>query len=461
MKGEQLRLLIVFLLLFAGFALQPFPCGAASETNTGLDERQRMRIFDKVWQTIQKWYYDPTFGGVDWKATGKDFRQRAVVAPGDEAFHTLIAEMLALLNDTHTYYEPPVNYSALARAGAAERRFAVAEIEGQFVVTSVDPALASQSGIRPGLVLRTINGQPVEARVRDVDALIRRSVGLSSEKVLAFFRRQQILRTPAEQPKILAFVDPMGNPVEARIDKAMPSRMEPPVTSRRLASELGYVRWTTWDLALTDEIRTHLASLGNVSGLIIDLRRNQGGDPQVAVDVLSCLFKEAVPYGLFYGRISPPKIKSHPCSHTYMGPVAVLIDGESGSTSEIFANLIQENRRGLLVGQPSAASVVYHRHEEVRGGGRIFIGLWGYKSPQGRRLQGTGVVPDVMAETTIAGLWEGRDEILEAAERALKPRAARRNGWHLEWTQETAGTWRCASARLTRRKTILEGEERR
>lgn len=424
MKSERLRLLTVVLLLFAGFALSSLPCGAASGKDAGLDERQRMRIFDKVWRTLQKWYYDPTFGGVDWKAVGEDFRRRAAVAPGDEAFHALIAEMLTRFNDSHTYYEPPVDDSAPARAGGAGRGFTVAEIEGRFVVTSVDPALAAlQSGIRPGLVLRTINGQPVEARARDAEALIRRSKGLSSEKVLAFARRQLILSAPAEQPMTLEFVDPVGNPVEARIDRALASRTEPPVTSRRLASELGYIRWTTWDLTLTDEIRTHLASLGNVPGLIIDLRGNTGGDPQVAVDVLSCLFKEAIPYGLFYGRRSPLKLKSHPCPHTYTGPVTVLMDGESGSTSEIFANLIQENRRGLLVGQPSMASVTYRLLEEVPGGGRISISLWGYKSPQGRRLQGTGVIPDVLAETTIAGLWEGRDEILEAAERALQPRA--------------------------------------
>jgi carboxyl-terminal processing protease len=422
MKGQQLRLLLGVLLLFAGFALQPLPCGAASEMSAGLDERQRMRIFDKVWKTIQKWYYDPTFGGVDWKAVGEDFRRRAAVAPDDEAFHALIAEMVTRLNDSHTYYEPPVKHSVLARVGAARRGFAVAEIEGRFVVTSVDPALAAlQSGIRPGLVLRTINGQPVEARAREADALIRRSIGLSSEKVLAFAKRQLILSAPAEQPMTLVFVDPMGNLVEARIDKALASRTEAPVTSRRLASGLGYVRWTTWNPALTDQIRAHLASLGSVPGLVMDLRGNQGGDPQVAVDVLSCLFKDPVPYGLFYGWRSL-EIKSHPCPHIYTGPVAVLIDGETGSTSEIFANLIQENRRGLLVGQPSAASVVYHRQEEVRGGGRLWIALWGYKSPQGRRLQGTGVVPDVAARPTIAGLWEGRDEILEAAERALKER---------------------------------------
>lgn len=419
MKRERLRLLAVVLLLFAGFALQSLPCGAASEVHSGLDARQRMRIFDKVWKTIDRWYYDPAFGGVDWKAVGEDFRPRALAAPGDDAFYALISEMVARLNDSHTYYEPPVKDSMLARAGGRGRGFEVAEIEGRFVVTSVDPALAAlQSGIRPGLALRAIDGQAVEERVREADALIRRSVGLSSEKTLAFARRLLILRAPAEQPMALAFVDPMGNPVEARIEKALASSTEP-VASRRLASGLGYVRWTIWDTALTEEIRTHLASLGNVPALILDLRGNQGGDPQLAVDVLSCLFKDDVPLGLFYGRASPPRFKPHPCAHAYRGPVAVLMNGESGSTSEIFANLIQENRRGLLVGQPSAASVVYRRIEEVRAGGRVSIGLWGYKSPQGKRLQGSGVVPDVLAEPTIAGLWEGRDEILEAAERAL------------------------------------------
>ena len=406
---------MVVLLLLAALVLQP----AVSETDAGPDERQRMRIFDKVWQTIQKWYYDPSFGGVDWKAVGDDFRRRAAAASGDEAFHAVVAEMLTLLKDTHTYYEPPAKHSVLARLGGAGNGFAVAEIEGRFVVTSVDPALAAlQSGIRPGLVLKTIDGQPVEARAREADDVIRRTIGLSSERILAFGRRQLILHRPADQPMTLAFVDPMGNPVEARLDKPLDSRTEP-VASRRLASELGYVRWTVWDPTLTEEIQKHLASLGNAPGLILDLRGNMGGDPQVAVDVLSCLFKDAVPYGLFYGRRSHPKIKPHPCPRIYTGPLAVLIDGESGSTSEIFANLIQENHRGLLVGQPSAGSVVNRRLEEVPGGGRISIGLWGYKSPRGKRLQGTGVVPDVAAGTTIAGLWEGRDEILEAAERAL------------------------------------------
>ena len=413
MKRKRLRLLRVVLLLLAGY-------GAASEAHAGLDARQRMRIFDQVWQTIEKWYYDPAFGGVDWKAVGEDFRRRAAAAPGDQEFHELIAEMVARLNDSHTNYEPPKKDKG--SAPALGRGFEVAEIEGRFVVTWVDPALAAlQSGIRPGLVLRAVDGRPVEERARAVDAWIRRFVGLSSERALVSLRRDLLLRTPPEQPMTLAFVDPMGNPVEARIEKALALRTEPPVTSRRLASGSEYLRLTTWDIALMEEIRKHLASLGNVPALILDLRGNHGGYPELAADLLGCLSKEAVPLGLFYGRASLPRTKPRPCAHPYTGPVAVLIDGDSASTSEIFANLIQENRRGLVVGQQSVGSVFNRRIEEVRGGGRLSIALWGYRSPQGKRLEGTGVVPDVAAGPTIAGLREGRDEILEAAERALRP----------------------------------------
>lgn len=335
----------------------------------------------------------------------------------DEELHALLSEMLASLNDSHTFYKPPADPAA---GKLLSRGFEVAEIEGRYVLTSVAPALAElQPGLRPGLVLQTIDGRPLEETIREIDTSIRRSYGFSSDKVLAMARRQALVLGRAGEPVALGFMDPMGHPVEARLDQAWEKKPEPAVTFRRLASGADYIRWTFWDDSLTKQVRAHLVSLDSSSGLVIDLRGNTGGDPQMASDALRCFFRDPVPFGVFYGPRKPPKMKANPCPRVYTRPMVVLMDGDTGSSSEIFANLIQETGRGSLIGRPSSASVVYHQGQQVRGGGVVWFSRWGYRSPQGRQLQGNGVQPDIPVEPTIAGIWEGRDEVLEAAERFL------------------------------------------
>lgn len=383
-----------------------------------LNERGRLKLFDEVWKYIRNEYYDPGFGGNDWAGIGNRYRERLATVRSDEELHRFLAEMLAQLHDTHTYYQPPADFveGPLRPALGLE----VDEIEGQFVVAAVDDASeAAHQGVRPGMILRTMDGRDLRDVAREVDTWIATRIGFSSERVRTGFRLDYLLKGPAGQEVTLGLSDPSGQRLEIRVQRAHIPKPAPPVSSRCLTPDMGYIRWTTWDPALTEGIRAQLASLRDTRSLVIDLRGNPGGDPQVAVDVLRCLAAGEIPYGRFQGPRPFRRIQKRACPFVYQGSIAVLMDRETGSTSEIFANLIQETGRGRLVGAQSSGSVLFHLGERVRGGGTVWCSMWDYTSPRGRRLQGPGVLPDIPVQRTIAGLWQGRDEVLEAAEKIL------------------------------------------
>lgn len=383
-----------------------------------LNERGRLKVFEEVWNLIRTEYYDPGFGGVDWNGIGKQYRERLATIRSDEELHSLLAEMLAQLHDTHTYYLPPGDL--FEGRSQPTLGLEVDEVEGQLVVAAVDGASeAAHHGVRPGMILRTMNGQDIREVAREVDAWIPTWIGLSSDRILAWARLAFLLKGPVGQEVTLGLSDPSGQRLEVRVHRSQTPKPEPPVSSRHLTPSMGYIHWTFWQPELTEIIRAELASLRDTQSLIIDLRGNSGGDPQVMVDVLRCLIPEEIPYGRFHGPRRSPKIRERACPYVYTGSVAVLMDRATGSTSEIFANLIQETGRGRLVGAQSSGSVVYHQREQVRGGGHVWWSRWGYVSPRGRLLNGDGVLPDIPVQRTVAGLWQGRDEVLEAAEEVL------------------------------------------
>ncbi|HEX6901716.1 MAG TPA: S41 family peptidase [Thermoanaerobaculia bacterium] len=402
--------------IFAVFAilwLALAPCVLAGDSS--LSERERRKLFEEVWKLVRTEYYDQAIASSDWVAIGDRYRQRLATVQSDKEVHILLAEMLAQLHDTHTYYEPPVAGGPRPTLGLE-----IGEVDGRFVIAAVaDGSEAAQQGVRPGMILRTMNGRDIRDVARELDAWIPTWMGISSERVLALFRLSFLLKGPAGQEVALGLSDPSGQPLEVRVHRTHTPKPVPLVASRRLAPDMGYIRWATWDPeldpALTETIRAQLASLRDTRSLVIDLRGNTGGDPQVLVDVLGCLATKEIPYGEFRGPRRFRKIQRHTCPFVYTGSVAVLMDWATGSTSEIFSNLMQETGRGTLVGAQSSGSVLYHQFDSVRGGGRVYYSRWGYTSPGGRRLQGSGVLPDVPVQRTIAGLWEGRDEVLEAA----------------------------------------------
>jgi carboxyl-terminal processing protease len=99
----------------------------------------------------------------------------------------------------------------------------------------------------------------------------------------------------------------------------------------------------------------------------------------------------------------------------YAGPVAILVDGMTGSASECFAGGMQSLGRARVFGQTSMGQALPALFDKLPNGD-VLIHAWGdFVTGTGVRIEGRGVVPDVPVALTRASLLEGRDATLDAA----------------------------------------------
>src|SRR5437016_2665453 len=94
-------LLLIFLL--ALFPALPVAAQSAQTQAKPLSAKERTEVFNHVWRVVKDKYYDPTFNGVDWKATGKRYQPLIEAATSDEAFYGLLERMVGELRDAHTH----------------------------------------------------------------------------------------------------------------------------------------------------------------------------------------------------------------------------------------------------------------------------------------------------------------------------------------------------------------------
>jgi carboxyl-terminal processing protease len=132
----------------------------------------------------------------------------------------------------------------------------------------------------------------------------------------------------------------------------------------------------------------------DAEGIVIDIRGNPGGSPAMAMGMAGWMVEEKHRYlGTMYTRDNELKLVVFPRPTAYRGPVAVLVDGLSGSCAEVFAGGLQDLGRARVFGYASA----------------------NYVSAGGEALEGAGVVPDVEVAPTREALLQSRDPVLEAA----------------------------------------------
>lgn len=399
----------------------------AARATHALSPSDRTEIFEFVWRTVNEKYYDPTFHGVDWAAVRERYRPRMEAATNDQEFYAQFELMLAELRDDHTRFHPPpppppateVAVKDAPRGdGGVTLGLMLAEVEGQTVVQEVEAdSGAARAGIKPGMILRTVNGRPVEEVYREIRAVF---PGTSSERSMKNLMHRAVLYGQfMPLPRTLGFTNPDGQ--EFTVQPELTPQTPPPhVEARRLASGFGYIKFDSWIPPADKRFDEELAKLSGTPGLVIDLRGNGGGQADVLLNIASNFFAAPAYYGGFRRRDGTlDRYSTRAPARLYKQPVVILIDERSASASESFTIFMQESGRAFVVGRQSNGATLNQIVQKVKGGGELRVSIRAYISPGGRNAEGTGVIPDQTTPLTISDLRQGRDAALEAAEAHL------------------------------------------
>lgn len=385
------------------------------------------QVFDAVWSEIEANHYDPDFGGKDWHGIGAAYRERLPLIDTAEAFDALLREMLSELEESHYAIMASSQNELLPNHwGGGVAGLSVTVAEGRPVVHRPLPgSAAEQAGLTAGMAILSINGEKVEALLERA----RRS-GAFESALNAYWVQMienRLLGSPGDRVELVANGGLGGLPKRFPLELekydgrmsvplghmgAMPVSMESSVGEGGIA----YLRFDFWVPSLMEEIRSFIRALDEgVLGLIIDLRGNPGGIGIMATGMAGMLVEEDFRLGTMRMRKGYLNYNAYAQSGAYLGPVAILIDERSLSTSEIFAASMQESSRARVFGTQSGGAALPSMIKRLPNGYFLQMAIADYETFHGSRLEGRGVVPDEAVPLSIRRLRQGEDSVIEAA----------------------------------------------
>ncbi len=348
----------------------------------------------------------------------------------DQDFYVLISQMTSELHDAHTRFSSPEQWKNFRRQQGITVGFSVDDLDGKTVVTSVIPhSNAARAGIEPGMVVLTIDGAPVAERVAEIE---KKRLPSSSERATRWFIYNRVFAGPLDTPVKIGLQRPNGSSFEVTITRQLHSAV-PEVTTHVLPSGNVYIRFDGFQRPITKEFRQALQKFRDAPGLIVDLRRNGGGDLAVVLPIAGYFFgkktlfakdstRTGKPLSSYVGLFKLPLqlYVGRPGDQIYSGPVAVLVDAHSASSSEVFAAGMQDTQRAKIFGSQSCGCVLgIAKPRVMKGGGVLEMSEVLWFSPKGRKLEGTGIIPDQVVVPTMFDLQRGRDAVLAEADKTL------------------------------------------
>jgi carboxyl-terminal processing protease len=398
--------------------------------------RSNLESFDYVWKTIRDKHWDSKLGGLDWNGVRDRMRPEMEKARTPEESRAILNRMLALLKVSHCAILPTETaLSVRGEGGPGTLGIDVRVIGGHALVTTVaGDSPAAQAGIETGWEVVNTG----HTALAPVIATIDKTYSGSTLRELMLTRAiDQRLHGEIAQSTAITFVDSADRKVEKKLTFAQaPGTLTqfgylPPmyvsIDAKRVRPDIGYFGLNVFlePARVMDAFTNAVQSCTDCRGFIVDVRGNPGGIGAMAMGLAGWFVSKAGErLGTLYLRDSTLNFVIFPRAEPFAGPLAILVDGASASTSEIFAGGLQDLGRARIFGSRTAGAALPSVIEMLPNGDGFQYPIANYVSEGGKALEGRGVIPDTIAEPSREALLRHQDTALDAA---------------IDWIQHQAG----------------------
>ncbi len=379
------------------------------------------QLFNDAWRMHRDTFYEPNMLGVDWADSKRRHEPLLARVTDRDELAELMAQMVSELHTLHSAVGP-----GNVRIGPDE--VPAAALGGRFVKTTEgfrveriyrgDPELPSeqsplaQAHVEVGEVVTAVNGRPTLA-VADLSELLRGQVG-----------RQMLLTLKGRSAG--KSHDVIVTPVAAVRDRQLATTDWETSRAERVATQsggkVGYLRLRAMGPADIATFAREFYANVERGGLVIDVRNNNGGN--IDSWVIEKLMRRA---WSFWQPRAPAGAPPYPnMQNAFRGYLAVLINEETYSDGESFAEGVKRLKLGALIGKrTSGAGVWLSDRNRLEDNGIMRAAQNPVFTLDGTWLvEGHGVVPDIEVDNLPRATFDGGDAQLDAAIAHLKARLA-------------------------------------
>ncbi len=404
-----------------------------------VDTGYRLLALYRFWNIIEYWCPNRDVIGEDWPQVMSEFVPLMVSASDVDSYFRQLLILVARLNDTHTQL-----FGAYAlRPPGMEGQLPVVLrwVEDRVVVAQwADESFGAATGLQKGDVILAVDDRPVPELMAEWAPYYSASNKTQRNRNLAM----AVGRGPVGSCRLRVLRD--GEEIELTADRMAYRKIDQLVGRWHTLGGSGYrmlmpeVAYMDLNTIKQDSVGTWIkdALAHDARGLVIDCRTYPGDFPLFKLG--GHLVKKPTPFVTFTrpDLANPGAFMWHeyiplePLAPHFPGTVVVLVDEISMSSAEYHALGFRSAPQAMVMGSTTSGADGNISRFALPGGLTTMISGIGVFDVEHQPTQRVGIIPDEVVLPTIAGIRDGRDEVLEAAVGAILERAV---------TAEEAGAW--------------------
>jgi carboxyl-terminal processing protease len=360
-------------------------------------------LVDEAWQIVNREYVDGTFNKVDWKKTRQQLLKRNYRS--NQEAYLAIRDTLKKLGDPYTRFMDPQQFRALTNQTSGEMSGVGIRLDfnprsKQLTITeAIENSPAEKAGLKAGDVIVAIEGKPTKGMSMDAAvALIRGEVGKSISMKISRAGKPtfdvSLTRAQIEVASVFTQIKQEGN------------------------LKIGYIRLAEFSSHSPEQMAKAIRKMNadKVNAFVLDMRDNPGGLLQASIEIARMWMDDGTIVKTIDRKGGNENFKAMQGSLTQR-PLAVLVNGQSASASEILAGALKDNRRATIVGSQTFGKALVQSVHALADGSGMAVTVAHYYTPNGTDIGQKGVTPDIRVEMPLSyrqGLSTNPNEIVGA-----------------------------------------------